>query len=61
MGTRVVCAQVGDEKRPWANGKGMIFDTSFVHETFNEVRGRDGGSDRDSLTLWRAERAGYRE
>lgn len=27
---------VGGEKRPWANGKGMIFDTSFLHETFNE-------------------------
>jgi hypothetical protein len=28
--------QVGDETRGWANGKGLVFDTSFVHETFNE-------------------------
>ena len=29
-------AQVGDETRGWANGKMLVFDTSFIHETFNE-------------------------
>ena len=29
--------QVGDEQRPWMNGKGLVFDTSFIHETFNEA------------------------
>ena len=29
--------QVGDETRGWANGKTLVFDTSFIHETFNEA------------------------
>lgn len=28
--------QVGDFKKNWENGKGMIADTSFIHSTFNE-------------------------
>jgi hypothetical protein len=28
---------VGDETRQWANGKGLVMDTSFEHSTFNET------------------------
>jgi hypothetical protein len=27
---------VGEQTRGWANGKMLVFDTSFIHETFNE-------------------------
>jgi len=36
--------QVGDHKRGWLNGVGMVFDTSFVHQTLNE-------SDRERYVL----------
>jgi len=29
--------KVGDSTRQWRNGKLLIFDTSFVHETYNEA------------------------
>ena len=41
-------AQVGEQTRGWANGKMLVFDTSFIHETFNEgnqVRRRSAAHD----------------
>ena len=38
--------QVGDTRREWRNGKMLLFDTSFVHETFNE-----GDTDRYVLLI----------
>lgn len=37
---------VGGENRVWENGKTLIFDTSFTHETWN-----DGETDRYVLLL----------
>lgn len=30
--------RVGEEKRSWANGKALVLDTSFEHETMNTSR-----------------------
>lgn len=30
--------RVGEEKRTWENGKALILDTSFEHETRNDSR-----------------------
>lgn len=30
--------RVGEEKRSWENGKALILDTSFEHETRNDSR-----------------------
>lgn len=30
--------RVGEEKRTWENGKALILDTSFEHETCNDSR-----------------------
>jgi hypothetical protein len=31
----VSSSQVGNEKREWRNGKALVLDTSFEHETWN--------------------------
>lgn len=30
--------RVGEEKRTWENGKALVLDTSFEHETCNDSR-----------------------
>ncbi len=30
------CMAAGPETRRWADGKCMVYDTTFEHETFNE-------------------------
>lgn len=30
--------RVGEDKRVWENGKALVLDTSFEHETFNKSR-----------------------
>lgn len=30
--------RVGEEKRMWENGKALVLDTSFEHETRNDSR-----------------------